>query len=63
MKRLRLALIVKTVLYAIICSVICVAVSVLSGEMERWKKLIILVITFGILFPLVRYIEKYRKRK
>lgn len=63
MKRLRLVLIVKTVLYAIICSVICVAVSVLSGEMERWKKLIILVITFGILFPLIRYIEKYRKRK
>ena len=63
MKRLRLALIIKMVLYAIICNVICVAVSVLSGEMERWKKLIILVITFGILFPLVRYIEKYRKQK
>ena len=63
MKRLMLAMIVEIVLYAIICIVICVAVSVLSGEMERWKKLIILVITFGILFPLVRYIEKYRKRK
>ena len=61
MKRLRLALIVEIVLYAIICIVICVAVSVLSGEIGRWKKLIILVITFGILFPLVRYIEKYRK--
>jgi hypothetical protein len=56
-----LAMIVEIVLYAIICIVICVAVSVLSGEIGRWKKLIILVITFGILFPLVRYIEKYRK--
>ena len=63
MKKLRLALIVKIVLYAIIGIVIYVAVSVLSGEIERWKKLIILVITFGILFPLVRYIEKYRKQK
>ena len=61
MKRLMLAMIVEIVLYAIICIVICVAVSVLSGEIGRWKKLIILVITFGILFPLVRYIEKYRK--
>lgn len=63
MKRLRLALIVKIVLYAIICIVIYVAVSVLSDEIERWKKLIILVITFAILFPLVGYIKKYRKRK
>lgn len=63
MKRLRLALIVEIVLYAIICIVIYVAVLILSGEIESWKKLIIFAITFAILFPLVRYIKKYRKRK
>lgn len=63
MKRLRLALIVETVLYAIICIVIYVAVSVLSGEIESWKKFIIFAITFAILFPLVHYIKKCRKRK
>ena len=55
--------ILQASLAGIIGFVIYVAVSVLSGEIERWKKLIILVITFGILFPLVRYIKKYRKRK
>ena len=63
MKRLRLALIVEIVLYAIICIIIYVAVLILSGEIESWKKLIIFAITFAILFPLVRYIKKYRKRK
>lgn len=63
MKRLRLALIVEIVLYSIICIVIYVAVLILSGEIESWKKLIIFAITFAILFPLVRYIKKYRKRK
>lgn len=63
MKRLRLALIVEIVLYAIICIIIYVAVLILSDEIESWKKLIIFAITFAILFPLVRYIRKYRKRK
>ena len=63
MKRLRLALIVEIVLYAIICIIIYVAVLILSDEIESWKKLIIFTITFAILFPLVRYIKKYRKRK
>jgi hypothetical protein len=63
MKRLRLALIVEIVLYAIICIIIYVAVLILSDEIESWKKLIIFAITFAILFPLVRYIKKYRKRK
>ena len=63
MKRLILALIVETVLYAIICIVIYVAVSVLSGEIESWKKLIIFAFIFAILFPLVHYLKKYRKRK
>ena len=62
MKRLRLALIVEIVLYAIICIIIYVAVLILSDEIESWKKLIIFAITFAILFPLVRYIKKYRKR-
>ena len=59
MKRLRLALIVEIVLYAIICIIIYVAVLILSDEIESWKKLIIFAITFAILFPLVRYIKKY----
>jgi len=63
MKRLRLALIVEIVLYAIICIIIYVTVLILSDEIESWKKLIIFAITFAILFPLVRYIKKYRKRK
>ena len=63
MKRLRLALIVEIVLYAIICIIIYVAVLILSDEIESWKKLIIFAITFAILFPLVRYLKKYRKRK
>ena len=63
MKRLRLALIVEIVLYAIICIIIYVAVLILSDEIESWKKLIIFAITFAILFPLVRYIKKYRKGK
>ena len=58
MKRLRLALIVEIVLYAIICIIIYVAVLILSDEIESWKKLIIFAITFAILFPLVRYIKK-----
>ena len=55
--------ILQASLAGIIGFVIYVAVSVLSGEIERWKKLIILAITFAILFPLVRYIKKYSKRK
>ena len=50
-------------LAGIIGFVIYVAVSVLSGEIERWKKLIIFSVTYAILLPLVRYIKKYRKRK
>ena len=64
MKRLMLAMIVEIVLYAIICIVIYVAVSVLSGEIERWKKLIIFSVTYAILLPLVHCIIKMnRKRK
>ena len=45
-------------LAGIIGFVIYVAVSILSGEIERWKKLIIFSVTYAILLPLVRYIKK-----
>ena len=55
--------ILQVSLAGIIGFVIYVAVSILSGEIERWKKLIIFFVTYAILLPLVRYIKKYRKRK
>lgn len=55
--------ILQVSLAGIIGFVIYVAVSILSGEIERWKKLIIFSVTYAILLPLVRYIIKYRKRK
>ena len=55
--------ILEASLAGIIGFVIYVAVSILSGEIERWKKLIIFSVTYAILLPLVRYIIKYRKRK
>ena len=56
MKRLRLALIVEIVLYAIICIIIYVAVLILSDEIESWKKLIIFAITFAIVYSIIIYI-------
>ena len=53
--------ILQVSLAGIIGFVIYVAVSILSGEIER--KLIIFSVTYAILLPLVRYIKKYRKRK
>ena len=55
--------ILEASLAGIIGFVIYVAVSILSGEIERWKKLIIFSVTYAIFLPLVRYIKKYRKRK
>ena len=56
--------ILQVSLAGIIGFVIYVAVSILmSGEIERWKKLIIFSVTYAILLPLVRYIKKYRKQK
>ena len=55
--------ILQVSLAGIIGFVIYVVVSILSGEIERWKKLIIFSVTYAILLPLVRYIIKYRKRK
>ena len=50
--------ILQASLAGIIGFVIYVAVSVLSGEIERWKKLIIFSVTYAILLPLVHYIIK-----
>ena len=56
--------ILQASLVGIIGFVIYVAVSVLSGEIERWKKLIIFSVTYAILLPLVHYIIRMnRKRK
>ena len=56
--------ILQASLVGIIGFVIYVAVSVLSGEIERWKKLIIFSVTYAIFLPLVHYIIKMnRKRK
>ena len=55
--------ILQVSLAGIIGFVIYVAVSILSGEIERWKKLLIFSVTYAILLPLVRYIKKDRKRK
>ena len=55
--------ILQVSLAGIIGFAIYVAVSILSDEIERWKKLIIFSVTYAILLPLVRYIKKYRKRK
>ena len=55
--------ILQVSLAGIIGFVIYVAVSILSGEIERWKKFIIFSVTYAILLLLVRYIKKYRKRK
>lgn len=55
--------ILQVSLAGIIGFVIYVAVSILSGEIERWKKLIIFSVTYAILLSLVRYIKKDRKRK
>ena len=49
--------ILQVSLAGIIGFVIYVAVSILSGEIERWKKLIIFSVTYAILLPLVRYIK------
>ena len=50
-------------LAGIIGFVIYVAVPVLSGDIERWKKLIIFSVTYAILLTFVHYIKKYRRRK
>ena len=55
--------ILNFVLFAFICLIICIAVWMLSCDIQNWMKLVIFSVTYAILLPLVRYIKKYRKRK
>ena len=50
--------ILNFVLFAFICLIICIAVWMLSGDIQNWMKLVIYAITFAILFPLISYIKK-----
>ena len=52
--------ILNFVLFAFICLIICIAVWMLSGDIQNWMKLVIYAITFAILFPLIRYIKRIR---
>ena len=52
--------IINFVLFAFICLIICIAVWMLSGDIQNWMKLVIYAITFAILFPLIRYIKRIR---
>ena len=55
--------IINFVLFAFICLIICIAVWMLSGDIQNWMKLVIYAITFAILFPLIRYIKRIRVKK
>ena len=45
-------------LFAFVCLIICIAVWILSGDIQNWMKVVIYGITFAILFPLIHYIRK-----
>ena len=49
--------------FAFICLIICVAVWMLSGDIQNWMKLVIYAITFAIPFLLIRYIKKNKSEK
>lgn len=55
--------IINFVLFAFICLIICIAVWMLSGDIQNWMKLVIYAITFAILFPLIRYIKRIRVKR
>ena len=55
--------IINFVLFAFICLIICIAVWMLSGDIQNWMKLVIYAITFAILFSLIRYIKKNKSEK
>ena len=40
--------IINFVLFAFICLIICIAVWMLSGDIQNWMKLVIYAITFAI---------------
>ena len=50
--------ILNFVLFAFICLSICIAVWILSGDIQNWMKVVIYAITFAILLPLIHYIRK-----
>ena len=52
--------IINFVLFAFICLIICIAVWMLSGDIQNWMKFIVCAITFAILLPLIRYVRKNR---
>lgn len=45
-------------LFAFVCLIICIAVWILSGDIQNWMKVVIYAITFAILLPLIHYIRK-----
>ena len=45
-------------LFAFVCLIICIAVWILSGDIQNWMKFIVCAITFAILLPLIHYIRK-----
>lgn len=47
-------------LFAFVCLIICIAVWILSGDIQNWMKVVIYAITFAILLPLIRYVRKNR---
>lgn len=55
--------ILNFVLFAFICLIICIAVWMLSGDIQNWMKLVIYAVTFAILFPLIRYIKRIRVKR
>ena len=52
--------IINFVLFAFIYLIICIAVWMLSGDIQNWMKFIVCAITFAILLPLIRYVRKNR---
>ena len=54
--------ILNFVLFAFICLIICIAVWILSGDIQNWMKVVIYAITFAILLPLIHYIRKNKIR-
>ena len=45
-------------LFAFVCLIICIAVWMLSCDIQNWMKLVIYAITFAILLPLIHHIRK-----
>jgi len=59
MKTIKLWRIVSTVLlFTFVCLIICIAVWILSGDIQNWMKVIVYAITFAILLPLIHHIRK-----